>query len=265
MVRRELWDIKHQIMSGSDDNQGDFDDKVMQYMGSDDVIRGVYEGGFKTWECSLDLANHLAKDTHLLENLQTVLELGCGTSLPTLHLFTRALESGKGLRMVIQDYNLPVLQLSTIPSLFLIWSRHRSAEQSWDREGEISISEEDRRAFLLDLDSRGISIQGISGSWSPEMVAMIGQADLIVASETIYSSSNLPSFVQMLQGTLSDSGTALVAAKCVYFGVGGGVDEFTRQCEEQKLRPCPFFESNTGVRRTILSIERPIGQQVMQT
>ena len=27
---------------------------------SDDILSRVYEGGFKTWECSLDLANYLS-------------------------------------------------------------------------------------------------------------------------------------------------------------------------------------------------------------
>ena len=38
-------------------------DQVMNMLdlgGNSDLIRGVYEGGFKTWECSVDLVQFLA-------------------------------------------------------------------------------------------------------------------------------------------------------------------------------------------------------------
>jgi protein-histidine N-methyltransferase len=50
LPRRELWHIKMQIMQ-SDDNE--------HLLGDSDVIRGSYEGGLKTWECSVDLAEYL--------------------------------------------------------------------------------------------------------------------------------------------------------------------------------------------------------------
>lgn len=34
-------------------------------LSTDDIIPTVYEGGFKTWECSLDLANFLISNDHL--------------------------------------------------------------------------------------------------------------------------------------------------------------------------------------------------------
>ena len=56
---------------------------------------------------------------------------------------------------------------------------------------------------------------------------------LILASETIYSPSSIRDFTQTVLALLkansktpTDRAVALVAAKRVYFGVGGGVDEF---------------------------------------
>lgn len=50
-----------------------------------DLISGVYEGGLKVWECSIDLCNYLSQDlSHgLLDQVcstdgGSVLELGCG-------------------------------------------------------------------------------------------------------------------------------------------------------------------------------------------
>ncbi len=49
--RRELWDVRVQLMAE--------DEKVG--LGKDDVKTGVYEGGFKSWESSVDLVKELAK------------------------------------------------------------------------------------------------------------------------------------------------------------------------------------------------------------
>lgn len=57
---------------------------------------------------------------------------------------------------------------------------------------------------------------------------------LVLASETIYSPASLGAFSETLVALLrraapggqQQSAAALVAAKKVYFGVGGGVDEF---------------------------------------
>lgn len=51
--RRELWDVRVQLMA-EDDEAG------LRNLGSDDVKTGVYEGGFKSWESSLDLVRVLA-------------------------------------------------------------------------------------------------------------------------------------------------------------------------------------------------------------
>lgn len=51
IVRRDLFDVRFQIISGD----GHCADALS------DLIPGVYEGGLKTWECSLDLVTELDK------------------------------------------------------------------------------------------------------------------------------------------------------------------------------------------------------------
>lgn len=66
--RRELWDVRLQLMA-QDDDVG---------LGKDDVKTGVYEGGFKSWESSVDLVKVLAQrlDTMTQVNdAKTVLEV----------------------------------------------------------------------------------------------------------------------------------------------------------------------------------------------
>jgi protein-histidine N-methyltransferase len=50
--RRELWDVRIQLMAEEDD-------EGLGNLGKDDVKTGVYEGGFKSWESSVDLVKEL--------------------------------------------------------------------------------------------------------------------------------------------------------------------------------------------------------------
>ena len=55
LPRRELWDVRVQLMA-EDDGSG----ATTEGLGSHDVKTGVYEGGFKSWESSVDLVKVLA-------------------------------------------------------------------------------------------------------------------------------------------------------------------------------------------------------------
>lgn len=55
LPRRELWHVKMQLM------QNDHDSHLL---GQWDVVKGSYEGGLKTWECSVDLAAYLSSQTY---------------------------------------------------------------------------------------------------------------------------------------------------------------------------------------------------------
>lgn len=50
--RRELWDVRAQLMAEENDEE-------LGNLGADDVRTGVYEGGFKSWESSVDVVKVL--------------------------------------------------------------------------------------------------------------------------------------------------------------------------------------------------------------
>jgi len=50
--RRELWDVRVQLMAEEDD-------EGLGNLGKDDVRTGIYEGGFKSWESSVDVVKVL--------------------------------------------------------------------------------------------------------------------------------------------------------------------------------------------------------------
>ena len=178
-------------------------------------------------------------------------------------------QPSRKIHFTLADYNSPVLRLVTLPNLLLLWSlisgptttnpAPTEAANVEDGEAEdLEITPEVIEDFKSALVKRGISLDFISGAWSPDFVdSVLSQAPvldpssserlrrtLILASETIYSPASLGVFSETLtallrRGSVSKAGSestsgarAFVAAKRVYFGVGGGVDEFLSALKE---------------------------------
>ncbi|BFZ64318.1 hypothetical protein YB2330_005461 [Saitoella coloradoensis] len=260
--KRELWDIKLQLMHEEDlDDVKEEDERTKEALnGVDDVIPGIYEGGFKTWECSIDLSRYLSAEISAgrLVFPERVAELGCGSALPSMHLLHQALLEGHVLALTLQDYNASVLQHVTVPNIYLAWAMSRAGAEEWEDDGEIDIMDEDKTAFLNDLKRKNIQITLLSGGWGQEMLEYMNPAPtILLASETIYSPNSLPAFMDVLHGCCVAGSQALVAAKKVYFGVGGGVDEFKRAVETRNLFRSGVVDdvSTQGVARTILKVE----------
>lgn len=76
--RRELWDVRAQLMA-EDEGSGE----GLLGLGNDDVKTGVYEGGFKSWESSVDLVKVLSGRTIVGEGRRRVLEV-CVIFIETL-------------------------------------------------------------------------------------------------------------------------------------------------------------------------------------
>jgi protein-histidine N-methyltransferase len=188
---------------------------------------------------------------------------------------------GQKAHFTFADYNDAVLRLVTLPNLLLTWHNSRpqtvvepvGSEEAprHDQDEELDITPELVDEFKNDLARRGISIDFISGGWSPEFVDLVfshsSSGDcktLVLASETIYSPATLTAFSETLLALLRRSSTpaaktrALVAAKKVYFGVGGGVDEFLAVlkivCGDELQVQEKLDVQSEGVGRVVLEI-----------
>lgn len=62
--RRELWDVRLQLMAEDEGAGGELEPGL----GSHDVKTGIYEGGFKSWESSVDLVKVLAGEEGPLDD-----------------------------------------------------------------------------------------------------------------------------------------------------------------------------------------------------
>ncbi|CAE6538586.1 unnamed protein product [Rhizoctonia solani] len=312
--RRDLFDVRLQLMASEIQNETPSDkDKedqaAIEFVSRpSDLVPRVYEGGMKTWECSLDLAGYISD-----ENVRgkRILELGCGTAIPSLAILQKLLnedpppsQQNNETIFHLQDYNFSVLEYVTLPNIILVWffskagEAYRSTipppspkpdsksklpdvsnltlesvpeedeeetetpeqpESSYDphafkitEPGDLAFTPALRSAFLDSLASHRIELRFFSGPWDGFRPAT--PYDLVLTSETIYQPTSLPSLVRLLRDATKSSGKCLVAAKMVYFGVGGGIREFEQALEKSGGTAKCVWEQREGVGRSIMQV-----------
>ncbi|PQE24105.1 nucleolar 12 protein [Rutstroemia sp. NJR-2017a BVV2] len=264
--RRELWDVRVQLMAEDEGNGED-----LTGLGNDDVKTGVYEGGFKSWESSVDLVKVIAARANLGEKgRRRVIELGCGTALPSLAVLQwflqRPASCDSGLDLGLADYNPTVLQLVTLPNVILSWAQATKSD-SWEAEGELDIDEALISEFISSLKSHNIRLSFFSGAWSPEFVSLVCkemeqpcEKMMIIGAETIYSPAALKAFAETLMALLEPSAgtvkTALIGAKKVYFGVGGSIEDFIEHISTRGALVERVREESDGVRRAVVEVKK---------
>ncbi|KAJ4403359.1 hypothetical protein N0V91_006590 [Didymella pomorum] len=280
LPRREIFDVRVQLMAEDDNSRTN----ILAGLENTDLQTNVYEGGYKTWECSLDLARFLLdrgprKALDDLVRVQHAVELGCGSAIPSLVLFQYAVREKLSMMFSLADYNEDVVRLVTLPNLVLAWAACLSAEESTslfpdgnplletdEEHGDLYLTPEILNAFREQLKSSGIEINLLSGSWMPtekflELVPSTPDLNtFILGSETIYSPASLTAFAETIVALMKrvKTGKAVVAAKQVYFGVGGSVDAFRQECSERGAVAYEMeFEGleSGGVRRCLLEVQ----------
>ncbi|KAK5170944.1 uncharacterized protein LTR77_004088 [Saxophila tyrrhenica] len=246
LPRRELYDIRLQLLSEDETN-----DEVVDQLDNSDLRSGIYEGGFKTWECSLDLASLLLdrgprKDIDDLMRCDQVVELGAGTAMPSLVLFQHALLNSIPMTFVFADYNDAVLRLATLPNMLLTWALNTTPDgptsdnMHVSSKGDLGLNEDILKRFKDDMKARNINFIFLSGPWSPDLASHIPNSSpdlgtVILAAETIYSPASTTAFVELVVTLLKRVKMAkvMIGAKRMYFGVGGSVDGLKEACRER--------------------------------
>ncbi|KAG8729667.1 hypothetical protein FRC11_008257 [Ceratobasidium sp. 423] len=311
--RRDLFDVRLQLMASEAQHENPSDEVKEDQAAIEfasrpsDLVPRVYEGGMKTWECSLDLADYVSNED---VRGKRVLELGCGTAMPSLAILQKLLNedppSQRGGETVfhLQDYNSSVLEYVTLPNIILVWFFSKAGESyratippsspkpdsksklpdvsnltlesvpeedeeetetpekpelSYDphafkitEPGDLAFTPALRSAFLDSLASYRIGLRFFSGPW--DGFRPTTPYDLVLTSETIYQPTSLPSLVRLLRDATKPSGKCLVAAKMVYFGVGGGIREFEQALEKGGGSARCVWEQREGVGRSIMQV-----------
>ncbi|WVQ85949.1 hypothetical protein IAT38_008117 [Cryptococcus sp. DSM 104549] len=328
LLRRDLFDARFQLINRDEpQTEGDAPLEVKEAEGEEyvdaqtDLIPGLYEGGLKTWEGGVDLVEVLgavgvgkeAEDKALADWVRggSVLEVGCGTAIPTAYLLRSLLSqpptSSTETTFHLQDYNSIVLSLVTLPNLILAALPFLPAEvlhqpeegdeliesvvPDLEEPGHIGLTAKLVEAFKVLLEERGVKLLFTYGHWEglgEELKAKGGGEGygLVLTAETIYQEDSTPALIEVLRAgvkkggkvsskevRLEDSigelsvkddwtkkplreageGFVLVAAKVLYFGVGGGLQGFLEQ-----------VESNGGHYSTIKEWLKGVGRKVVQ-
>lgn len=182
------------------------DDLLRGILADSDLVSGVYEGGFKVWECAVDMVEFLNNEWTDKLHGKRVADIGCGHGFPGIF----CLQKGASF-VAFQDLNREVLTECTMHNLAL---------------NNINLPD-------ALLQSRGF----YCGDWRDTKLAGLMQGsgnkfDLLVTCDTLYSVASMPYLLRLVDDLLSEHGVLLVAAKRFYFGVGGSTGEFIRQLDE---------------------------------
>ena len=190
-----------------------------------DLVKGIYEGGIKIWECSIDLLNFLPS---IYENInlnnENILELGCGHGLPGIYLLL------KGGNVTFQDFNKEVLDIIT--------------------KGYLNQLKE---KFNLDLFNKSSFENGDWGNFKSDK-----KYNIIISCDTLYNTDNYEKIYNILKNYLSKNGKAIFATKKFYFGVGGSSSEFIyfiREKGEFEINKIKEIDDGISNLRLILEIK----------
>ncbi|WWC87635.1 uncharacterized protein L201_002525 [Kwoniella dendrophila CBS 6074] len=310
LLRRDLFDARFQLYNKADiqdSDQGKKDQGEEYVDAKTDLIPGLYEGGLKSWEGGVDLVEVLSsigndqKDIADWVRGSSVLEVGCGTSLPTLYLLrsllsipppssssSSALTSSTKTIFHLQDYNSLVLSLVTLPNLILstipylpVEALHAPNDEEdvesvlpdLENPGNLIITSKLKDAFITLLKERNIQLKFTYGHWDGLSNSLKKDQDkgynLVLTAETIYAEESNESLLSVLKQSIKGSteenlhkedvqledslgnlkvddewkikplreqgeGFVLIAAKILYFGVGGGLTAFLNRVEDNK-------------------------------
>nr|XP_016929114.1 histidine protein methyltransferase 1 homolog [Drosophila suzukii]XP_036671802.1 histidine protein methyltransferase 1 homolog [Drosophila suzukii] len=198
-----------------------------------DLIAGVYEGGAKIWECTDDLLQYLSeKHEDSFWKDKRVLDLGCGSGLLGIYAIKH------GARVDFQDYNKDVLEYITYPNILL--------------NVDESLTDDEKLEFLDKKTSL------YAGDWShfAQLTKEVEKYDLILTSETIYNIENQQKLLETFAGRLKSDGIVLVAAKSHYFGVGGGLEQFSLKIKQGNVfQSESVWQADENLKRGILQLK----------
>lgn len=284
--RRSLFDIRQQLMAEADPVDNASGDDFLEGLQQGDLTSGIYEGGFKTWECALDLATAIFSEGESPSGSEGkslhVIELGAGSAIPSLALLSQYLRNDnkmkkpKSIKFTLCDYNEEVLRLCTAVNVFLVAQLSQDANAKGPVRLEATKREENDMDFDLEdinqdtvnqclqrLERAGITSEFISGAWGDEFLSLFEQSQInsemrILASETIYSPESTKVFSRMIMDLLqrsSKDSKATIAAKKIYFGVGGSVQDFVDEVESLGGRTRTLLDAkDAGVGRIVIEV-----------
>jgi len=291
LPRRDLFDARFQLISQTGTEGLDKPVEGLEFLDApSDLLPGVYEGGLKTWESSVDLVQVLSGIDLKLSN-RHILEVGCGTAIPSLYILHQLFSSNEPrntgeTHLYLQDFNRSVLELITLPNIILAWYMSPSSASYRDAfkagtdvdedsehpplpscdpgaPGELPINPALVAAFLESLSDKNMHIHFLCET----MYRQESISDLLDVLWKAYANPLSPTIDAALEGAVQqqlslNDPVCYVGGKVLYFGVGGGLPGFTSELEDPRGSKCSrgsgrckvLKEHSQGVVRRVLQI-----------
>lgn len=212
-----------------------------------EIQPGIYEGGFKLWECESDATQFvLDQNKSILEFLKShnteyigdapnVLELGCGSGLFGIACLLLGANT-----VTFQDYNCEVLKLWTIPNLALNLDNFCN---------KVAFVDGDWADFNMKklLDSEYLSSKDI----------ICSKYDIIFGADILYETRNYMNIIKLIESNQTKNGIAVISSKAYYYGNGGSIAEFKQYIETSNLQYFCIKQIVTGIsnRREIFGLK----------
>lgn len=179
----------------------------------------MYEGGLKTWEGGVDLVQVLSEaleqrgkqdEDEVTCAGKNVLELGCGTALPTLYLLRRLLANRRRrqtaspatiTKVHLQDYNLSVLSLVTLPNIILAVLPASARD---DSSMNLDLTPEIIQQFTDQLEESHIELEFSFGDWAGMASELKPEYDLVLTAETIYREESVEGLIHCMRAAVPE-------------------------------------------------------------
>lgn len=162
-----------------------------------DIVPTTYEGGFKLWECAIDLTEYLHSTQSGSLRGKSVLELGAG------HAFPAIVAAKHGATPVhVQDYNVEVLTDVTMPNI------------------------------VANVLGHTTFVEFFAGAWQGLPAVLDRTYDVVLSTDTVYAKEQIDALAECVLDVLAPGGVAFIAGKTYYFGVGGGTQAFDSRLNE---------------------------------
>ena len=237
-----------------------------------DLVPGVYEGGLKVWECSIDLCRYFLRENIVIKG--HVLELGCGHGLPGICVLKQAIANRShqmplNCFVTFSDYNEFVIKDVTIPNVAINVRNacfsgndgtNKTDEMNYLLENNIAYGSGDWMAMSdLLLGNKGACVS--SAQPMHPALPIDGLFDCILASETTYSENAANETAELLSRHLKPgTGVAYICTKRYYFGVGGGTKCLCDSLREKKthkfhIETLDVYDNGVGNIRELLLVK----------
>ncbi|TPX30645.1 hypothetical protein SmJEL517_g05837 [Synchytrium microbalum] len=232
LYQRDVADLRTSMLQSSASSDESWIKDTFNESGSD-VILGRYEGGFKTWESSLDLVGVLERIDDAWWSGKNVLELGCGQALPGMYCLIH------GAKVTFQDYNEEVLTLLTLPNTILNTSSPSQKPKSITAQ-----SQPPQTASF------------ISGDWLTTPTLLLPNSfDVILTAETVYHAEFHARLFELIKYALKPTGSVYLAAKTNYFGCTGSLPQFRALvAQDGSMEWTTVFAVTETVRREVVKM-----------